>query len=153
MTDESRREAANDPQPRDIAEKPGDWSKLILDSSPLAFTVLDHNKKMIDCNDAAMKLFEISDKEEFLESPFLFSEPIQPGGMFAGELARDYVNKTIETGQCLAEWTYRSKNYTLIPCEVTMKKIYIGDAFIILMYIRDLRAEIEAQAEVREITE
>ena len=153
MTDKSKREAAKEPLPGDIAEKPGDWSKLILDSSPLAFTVLDHNRKMIDCNDAAMKLFEISDKEEFLESPFLFSEPIQPGGMFAGELAREFVDKTIETGECLAEWTYRSKSYTLIPCEVTMKKIYIGDAFIILMYIRDLRAEIEAHAEIREVTE
>jgi len=153
MTDKSKHEAEKEPLPGDAAEKPGDWSKLILDSSPLAFTVLDHNKKMIDCNDAAMKLFEISDKEEFLEKPFLFSEPIQPGGLFAGELAREFIDKTVETGECLAEWTYRSKSYTLIPCEVTMKKIYIGDVFIILMYIRDLRAEIEAHAEVREITE
>ena len=46
--------------PNTLIGKQGDLSKIILDSNPLAVTVLDHNKKMIDCNEAAMKLLEFS---------------------------------------------------------------------------------------------
>ena len=128
-------------------------SQLILDSNPLAVIVLDDKMNVIDCNGAALQLFEISEPWELLANFFLFSEPIQPNGMFAGEFAREFVQHTLETGEFTAQWMHKTKNGAPILCEVTLKRIDYEDTYIIIVYIRDLRAEIEAQAAVREVTE
>ena len=128
-------------------------SQLILDSNPLAVVVLDRNNSFIDCNGAALRLFEASSKEEILENFFLFSSPIQPNGMFSGEYARELILRVAESGEFAAEWTYRNKSGAIIPGETTFKRIDYDDTYITIAYIRDLRAEIEAQAEVKEITE
>jgi len=127
--------------------------QLMLDSSPLAIMVLDHDNTCIDCNAAALKLFEATDKEKFLENHFLYNAPIQPNGMFAGDYARELVKKAMESGENTADWVYRTESGVPIPSEITLKKIDHEDTRIIIIYIRDLRAQIEAQAEVREITE
>jgi len=129
------------------------FENIILDSTPLAVTVLDDKMNFIDCNGAALQLFEISDSRELLENFFLFSEPIQPNGMFAGNYAREFVQNALETGEFTAQWMHRTKSGAPIPCEVMLKKIDYDGAYIIIVYIRDLRAEVEAQAAVREVTE
>ena len=126
---------------------------IILDSNPLAVLVMSDKMDFIGCNRATLSLFGISEGSELLENFFLFSEPIQPSGVFAGELMREYINKTVETGELTAQWTYRAKNGVPIPCELILKRIDYGDTYIIIAYVRDLRAEIEAQAAFREITE
>ena len=129
------------------------FSRLIMDSNPLAVAVLDHELYLIDCNEATLKLLGVSEKEQFLNNFFLYSLPIQPNGMFAGELARELVNESLPENLISAEWTFRSAGGEPIPCEVISKKIDYQDNYIIILYIRDLRAEIETQAEVKEITE
>ena len=126
---------------------------LVLDSCPLAILFFDHELKCIDCNGAAQELFEVSDKKEIIEHHFLFSAPIQPNGMFAGDYARELVRTAMESGEKSAEWMHRTGNGTLIPSIITLKKIEYDDTCVLIGYIRDLRAEIEAQAEVKEITE
>ena len=129
------------------------FSRLILDSNPLAVAVLDRDMFMIDCNEAALKLLEISDKKKLMNDFFRYSVPIQPNGMFAGELARQLILDALDEMEKTAEWMFRNSKGEAIPCEVTSKRIDYDDTYIIILYIRDLRAEIEAQAEVKEITE
>ena len=128
-------------------------SQLILDSSPNAIIVMDADKNFIDCSSAALKLFGITEKSEHLQNPFLFCAPIQPNGMFAGHAARDITQQALDSGVAVADWMFRDKNGGNIPAEVTMKKIMTGDSYLMILYVRDLRAEIEAQSAVKEITE
>ena len=83
-------------------------SQLVLDSSPLAIMIYDQDYACIDCNGAAIKLFEIEDKNDFLENHFLYSAPIQPNGMFAGDHARELVQVAMENGENTAEWMHRN---------------------------------------------
>ena len=128
-------------------------TQLILDSNPLAVFVLDHESSIIDCNEAALKLFEASAKSELSENHFKFSTPIQPNGMFSGEYARELVAEALEKGVVVTKWMYRNKSGDLIPCEITLKRIDFDGTYIVIIYVRDLRAEIEAEAAVKEITE
>ena len=128
-------------------------SQMILDSNPLAVFVLNHENNVIDCNGAALTLFEAPSKADFCQNHFYYMPPIQPNGRFSGEYARELVVEALEKGELLTDWLYMNKSGGLIPCEVTLKKIYIDDTYIVIMYIRDLRPEIEAQAAVKEITE
>ena len=128
-------------------------SQLILDSSPLAVIVLDSNNSIVDCNGAALRLFDATSKKELLEDFFLYSDPIQPNGMFSGEYARELVLGAITDGERVAEWAHRNKSGNLIPSEVTFKRIDYDGTFLTIVYVRDLRAEIMAQEEVKEVTE
>jgi len=128
-------------------------AQMILDSNPLAVFVLNHLNSVIDCNEAALTLFEAPSKTDFCRNHFFYMTPIQPNGRFSGEYARDIVIEALEKGELVIEWMYRNKSGCLIPSEVTLKKIEIGDTYIVILYIRDLRAEIDAQAAVKEITE
>ena len=136
-----------------IDSKEAGISQLILDSSPLAVIVLDCNNDIIDCNGSAVRLFEASSKDEVIKSFFMFSTPIQSNGMFSGEYAREMVLRAAESGEMVADWTYRSKGGAVFPGETTFKRIKYYETYITIIYIRDLRAEFEAQAEVKEVTE
>jgi len=127
--------------------------QMVLDSSPLAILVFDHGNDCIDCNRAALELLEITEKDELLKNHFMYNAPIQPNGMFAGDYARELVQIAMESGESKAEWLYRNKSGSPIPCEITLKRIDHDDTLTIISYIRDMRAELEAQAEVIEITE
>ena len=127
--------------------------RLILDSNPLAVIVLDRNNNIIDCNDSAVGLFEASSKAEVLANFFMFTAPIQPNGMFSGEYARQLILGAEETGELVTEWSYKNKKGDIIPGESTLKRIEYHNTYITIIYIRDLRAEIEAHAQVKEITE
>ena len=128
-------------------------SQLILDSSPFAVAVLDAELNVVDCNEAALRLFGVSSEREYLENQFLFCAPIQPDGRFAGEAARQLVIEARDKGESVARWVYMNKNGDPVPSEITLKRLDYDDTFIIVKYIRDLRAELEAQATVQEITE
>ena len=128
-------------------------SQLILDSTPLAVIVLDSNNSIVDCNGVALRLFDAPSKKELLEDFFLYSDPIQPNGMFSGEYARELVMGAIADGERIAGWTHRNRNGDSIPSEVTFKRIGYDGTYLTIVYIRDLRAEIMAQEEVREVTE
>jgi len=140
--------------PKNTPDGPGGrMSQLILDSCPLAVTVMDSNYNFIDCNDAALRLFGAPTKDEYFSNYFLFSAPIQPSGEFSGDAARVMVKNTCERGEMVAQWIYKNRNGELIPSEITLKRIDAAETCIIVIYIRDLRAELEAQARVKEVTE
>jgi len=127
--------------------------QIVLDSNPIAILVFNSEFTCIDCNDAALQLFEAESKNELMEETFLYSKPIQPNGMLAGEYGRELFINAYETGGSVGEWMHKNKSGELIPSEVTLKRIEYEETSIIILYIRDLRADIEAQAEVKEITE
>jgi len=126
---------------------------LILDSNPHAIFFLDDADNVIECNKAALVLFEASSRKDLAENHFKYFTPIQPNGMLSGEYARILVDTALEKGEAVSEWTYRDKRGGLIPSEITLKRIDFNDTYLIIIYVRDLRAEIEVQAAVKEITE
>jgi len=128
-------------------------SQLILDSNPLAVVVVDDMYKIADCNEAALKLFETPVKDDVLDRFFSFSPPIQPNGVFSGNMARELVEETLKTEEVASEWMFKNANEELIPCELILKKITAGDKNFIIIYIRDLRKKVEAETAIREITE
>jgi len=134
-------------------DKSAQYSRMILDSNPLAVAVLDHEMNITDCNEAALKLLDVPKKKQFKEHFFRYSMPIQPNGMFAGELARELIQEALKTMETTAEWMFRNSKGEPVPCEVTAKRIDYDDTQFIILYIRDLRSEIKTQAEVKEITE
>jgi len=128
-------------------------SRLIHDSSPLAVLVFDRDSQLVDCNKAALELYGAPSKEEMLLSHSNYWPPIQPNGAFSGEAARELVSAARDKGVVTTNWVFRHKSGELIPGEITLKRIDYNDTFVVAVFVRDLRAEIEAQATVKEVTE
>jgi len=127
--------------------------QTILDVTPLALNLWDKNLRNTKTNKEAVKLFNLSNKEEYLNRFYEFSPVYQPDGRLSSEKAPEYMRKTFEEGYCRFEWVHQKLNGEQIPCEVTLTRITYEDDFMIVGYIRDLREQKAMLAEIHKENE
>ena len=127
--------------------------KLMLDSSPLTCNVWDDDVNIIDCNEAAVKMFDLSSKAEYCEKFMQMNAPVQPNGRPFNEMLSEYLKTAVTQGEAKFQWTYQKLDGELIPAEVVLKKVAYQNTFRIIGYSRDLRAELAAKAEAIEADE
>ena len=116
-------------------------TRLMLDATPLCCSLIDADYKVIECNDAVLKLYNIEDKQDYLERFYDFSPEYQPDGGLSVQRAREYFKEAFEKGRRSVDWTHKLPDGTLIPTEVTLVRIKYGDSYIIAGFTRDLREQ------------
>lgn len=124
--------------------------RLLLDATPLSCSLWDRELNIIDCNAETLRLFGLSDKKEFRDGFLALSPSLQPCGRASEEMVREVAAKTFRDGYCRFEWTHRSLRGELIPCEVTAVRLVHREMEVVAAYIKDLREQMAADAEVRE---
>ena len=120
-------------------------TKLMLDANPLCCTVWDKNYHVLDCNDAAVKLFKFRNKQEYVERFFELSPHFQPSGELSVELIARYVKKAFEDGYDAFDWLHQMPDGTLIETEVTLVRVRYVDDFVVVAYTRDMREILRLQ--------
>ncbi len=118
---------------------------VMLDATPLCANFWNAKFENIDCNQAAVKLFELKDKQEYLDRFFELSPEYQPDGRLSSESAIEKITQAFEEGYCKFEWMHRKLNDEPIDAEVTLIRTMYNDEYIVTGYTRDLR-EIKAFA-------
>ena len=113
--------------------------QAILDSSPLMCCILDENCKVLEVNQEAERLFEIPDKQMFMERYFDFFPEYQPDGVPSREKATAELRKTLEAGSARYKRMYRLQDGTPIPTEEILQRVKIGGRDFVIAYTRDLR--------------
>jgi PAS domain S-box-containing protein len=123
---------------RDIA----DSNKLlgtVVDSMPVALTILDEKLNAIDCNSAALSMFGVT-KPYYIEHFRDFTPEFQPDGSLSRNKIPGVFSQTIQYGKNTAvEWMHRSPAGELIPCEVTTAQMERNGKKIVLSFAYDLR--------------
>jgi len=114
--------------------------QLLVDSSPLCCNLWNRNTENILCNEAAVRLFGVKDKAEYLGRLNDLHPEYQLDGRLSLEKLREYVDTAFEKGSCTFEWMHQMLDGTPIPCEVVFMRINYGGEFVIAGYTRDLRA-------------
>ena len=114
--------------------------QLMLDSSPLCCNLWNKDIKNILCNEAAVKLFGLRDKNEYLEKLDALHPEFQPDGRLSSEKILEYVRLAFEKGSCTFEWMHQMLDGTPVPTEVVFVRINYGGEFVIAGYTRDLRS-------------
>ncbi len=133
---------------------PNEITKLMLDACPLACNIWSSDmSEIIDCNEAAVNLFGVSSKQEYCANFFRLSAPIQPNGGISDEMIPFLLEEAAKKDQLVFEWMHQKLNGELIPAAVTLKKVSNDVDFFMIAYIRDLRAEKEAQHLISETNE
>lgn len=131
-------------------------TKIILDAAPLSCELWDEYCNIIDCNQEAVNLFELSGKQEYLDRFFELSPEYQPNGSLSKDEALMKIQETFKTGRTHFEWMHKKLNGEPIPSETTMVRVESEEGPIIAAYTHDLRAlkasqvkEVEANERAR----
>ncbi len=129
-------------------------TRLMLDATPLCCNLWDKDLNNIDCNQEAVKLFELRDKQEYLDRFFELSPEIQPDGQRTDEKAAGMIHEAFTNGRVVFEWMHQKLDGTPVPSEITLVRVKRGEEYIVAGYTRDLReykkmiGEIEHQDEL-----
>ncbi len=104
-----------------------DRIQIMLDATPLASRLWDKDFTLIDCNEAAVKLFNLKDKREYIDRYFDLSPEYQPDGRTTREKGLAIVREAYENGRSSGDWMYQMLDGTPIPSEITMVRVPYGD--------------------------
>lgn len=130
-----------------------DRTQIMLDATPLCANFWDRNYNNIDCNQEAVNLFELKNKQEYLERFFELSPEIQPNGESSADLSAKNIKEAFDNGYCKFEWMHQKLNGEPIPSEITLVRVKRKDGYIVAGYTRDLRELKKTMAEKQEADE
>ena len=123
-------------------------TQLMLDSMPLGANFWDKEYRNLDCNMAAVRLFDLNNKQEYLEKFFDLSPPTQPCGTPSPDLAMGYIKQAFEEGHVTFEWMHKKLNGEPLPAKITLVRLRHRDEDIVLGYTQDLRTIKAMRSEV-----
>jgi len=124
-------------------------TQLMIDAAPLCALFWDKNLDIIDCNQEAVKMFDLSSKQEFIEKFRILSPEYQPDGVLSKIKGVALVRKALEEGYSNFEWLHQKMNGEQIPAEITCIRAKYRNEFTVTEYIRDLREQKAKIAEMR----
>ena len=115
--------------------------QVMFNATPLVAYIFNKHFKVIDCNQNAVTLFDLSSKQEFCEKFYDLLPEYQPDGRLTADIGTEVTKRTLEEGSCRFEWTYQKFSGELVPCEVTCIRVMYKNNLTIVGYMRDLREE------------
>jgi signal transduction histidine kinase/DNA-binding response OmpR family regulator/HPt (histidine-containing phosphotransfer) domain-containing protein len=122
---------------------------IMIDAAPFSAVFWDKDLNLIDCNQEAVKMFEMKNKQDFLDNFIYLSPEYQPDGVMSKEKGIDLVGKALREGYSRFEWTHQKTNGEQLPVEVICIRVKHKDEFTVTEYIRDLREQRAMMVEMR----
>ena len=123
--------------------------RSVMDATPLCLNLWNTKFHNIMCNDEAVRLFELRDKQEYLDRFFELSPERQPDGQLSSEAAYAKIQLAMNTGRTQFRWMHCKLNGELIPAEITLVRLEDMEEPMVAGYTRDLREQLNRD-EVRE---
>ncbi len=124
--------------------------QIMLDATPLCSNYWDENFHNIDCNEEAVKLFDLHSKQEYLDNFYRLSPERQPDGRLSSEKAKEMVTRAFKDGKAVFEWMHQKLDGTPIPAEITLVRVKKDDNLVVVGYTRDLREIKAKEAKIKE---
>ena len=124
-------------------------TQIMINAAPLCAVFWDHNINLIDCNEEAVKMFGLSDKQDFINNFYKLSPEHQPDGALSKLKAPVIVKAALENGYNRSEWLHQRIDGELIPTEITCVRVRHREEFTVTVYMRDLREQQAMIAEMR----
>ena len=128
----------------------GERTQILLDTSPLAAHVWNENLEMIDCNQAAVRMFSLSDKHEYIKRYFDLTPEFQPDGSRSIDRRAQLIDETFKEGYRKIEWMCQTLDGEPIPVEKTLVSIEDKGRKLVAEYCRDLREQKRMIQEIRQ---
>jgi diguanylate cyclase (GGDEF)-like protein/PAS domain S-box-containing protein len=127
--------------------------RLMFNSMPFGCIYWNDKAAPIDCNDEALRLFGVSNKQELIDNFFEFSPKLQPDGSSSTEKAYSHIFYAFRHGKVVFEWMHQKRNGDPFPTEITIIKAARGSEQIAVSYMRDLSEIKKKSAELNSAKE
>jgi len=114
-------------------------TQVLLDAMPFSCQLWSRDFKILDCNEATVKIFKTGNKQTFIDKFYDLSPEYQSDGQSSREKAAILLRKAFAEGSCVFEWMHRQLDGTPLLMEVTLVRIPYGEDYILAAYERDLR--------------
>ncbi|WP_461255179.1 ATP-binding protein [Treponema sp. R80B11-R83G3] len=124
--------------------------QVIFDAMPLGASYIDVNFNVIDCNDEMVKIFGLSNKQEYIEKFNELVPEYQPDGILSAKKITESLNRAFADGYFHKEVMHQNLKGDPIPCEITLVRVKHFDDFVLAAYVRDLRELKDAVNEMNE---
>ena len=124
-----------------------EYARLMFDSTPMSCILWNTDFKIVNCNEEALRFFEVANKES-LDDNAAFSPEFQPDGLKSDTGEIDMVKKAFDDGYVRQEWLHQSSSGELLPCEVTLVRVKHKGGFLIAEFLRDLREQKQHLSEI-----
>ena len=122
--------------------------KLLNDSinefveiAPLAVHFYDHNANLIDCNQVAMHMYDMDDKQDYIDNYFMFMPFNQPDGRRSQDVMKTIVQEALENGRSGADVMYRKADGVPMLMKVTCVCLNSKGSPVVTLFSTEVRAE------------
>ncbi|MDR0877580.1 MAG: PAS domain S-box protein, partial [Treponema sp.] len=127
-------------------------SRALLDGTPLACSLWDADGTLLDCNNQALKMFGLSNKQEYVDYLYDLSPEFQPDGSPSRKGMDERDQAALEAGFLQFEWMHQTLSGEPLPVETTLVRIPWMDSYVLATYSRDLREIKETRDELHHIS-
>jgi len=108
----------------------------------------------VECNDAAVRIFQAESKEQILEThPSVLSPPFQNGNRPSNEVADEMIDLAIRKGSHRFEWDHQTIAGQIFPVEILLGVVKTDSSPLVFVQFYDIserkRAEIALEAATR----
>jgi len=108
-------------------------------NSPIPITIIDPAVGVIDCNDAAVRVYGLSSREEALgHSPFDFSAPTQYDGSDSATAGKEIARSVLQSGISSFHWRAARTNGEIWDAEVNLMAFDCGGRKLLRFTIDDI---------------
>ena len=125
-------------------------TQMFLDAAPFFIEIWDRDFNLADCNEATVKTFGLSKKEEYIEGYTRFYPEFQPCGIPSKEKIRKLLQACLTKGYVRDDWMHITAQGNDFPVDVTYVRLRRDNEFIVVGYSQDLRPLISATAQRHE---
>ncbi len=125
--------------------------RTLFESSIDALAIVDpESGRFIDCNEAAVRLYDTGDRGHFLgHTPDSLSPEFQPDGEHSGARAKRYIEQAYKEGTATFEWLHRKADGRPFHMLVSLCAFWLKGKKQILAIARDITEQKRAEAELR----
>jgi len=131
-----------------------EFTQVMFKAMPLACQLWNKELQCVMCNDEAIHVYGVTDRQFFLDNFFNYSPECQPCGKPSKEMGQDYLRQGFEEGYVRFEWMHKKGgDGEDFPCEITIIRATFNGEPALLTYTRDLSEEKAAMQKLREADE
>ncbi len=126
-----------------------EYTKLMLDLSPLGTLVWDSNFTLMHCNKALAISFGLQEAQDFITHFFELIPEYQPDGQVSLQVMQDALQNALETSSSQLSWMGKSITGEEVPCHVYAVRSKFRGTPVVVAYVKDLRESIEQEKKLQ----